>query len=163
MPNIIHAALSFELSGYALYQKVAKASKDQLSQMLFLSLAKQEKEHMNYIQAFSKTTKFEKLDYLPLEKSIKKLFGGIKKKPLPISATQIKGYELALKLEDKGYKLYQNALVKAKTPAEKKFFTFLMNMEKEHYSGLANVYFYFTQNDSWLAENESQTWNWMNL
>jgi rubrerythrin len=161
--SVMDKAIEFEETGYALYVKLAKNSKDKLTKALFTSLAAQEKDHIAYIQAFTKHNTFKKYKTTTVESAIKKVWTVAKKESIAATKDKLKGYELAMKMEEKGYKLYTVAVAKAKTADEKKFYEFLKSMEQEHYASLANVYFYMTNNDSWLAENESQTWNWMNL
>lgn len=156
-------AIEFEETGYELYVKLAKASKDKLTKTLFNSLAVQEKEHIAYIKSFAKTKKFQKYKTTKVEAAIKKVWTVAKKEKIEATKDQLKGYVLAMKLEDKGYKMYTAAAAKAKNTAEKQFYEFLQKMEQDHYASLANVYFYLSNNDAWLEENESQTWNWMNL
>lgn len=161
--SAIDKAIEFEERGYALYVTLAKQAKDKLTKTLFQSLAAQEKDHIAYIQAFAKTKKFKKYKTTKVAAAIKKVWTVAKKQKIEATKDQLKGYVLAMQLEDKGYKMYVAAVAKAKTAEEKKFYEFLQHMEQDHYTSLANVYFYLSNNDSWLSENESQTWNWMNL
>lgn len=161
--SVTDKALEFEEKGYSLYLSLAKKAKDKLTKALFKSLAAQEKDHIAYIQAFAKTKKFKKYKTTKVEADIKKVWTVAKKESIAATKDQLQGYVLAMKLEDKGYKMYTAALAKAQDADEKKFYEFLKQMEQDHYNSLANVYFYLSKNDSWLEENESQTWNWMNL
>lgn len=161
--SVTDKALEFEEKGYDLYSSLAKKAKDKLTKTLFQSLAAQEKDHIAYIKAFAKDKKFKKYKTTKVESAIKKVWTVAKKESTEATKDQLKGYVLAMKLEDKGYKMYTKAVAKAKDTDEKKFYEFLQKMEQDHYSSLANVYFYLSNNDAWLAENESQTWNWMNL
>ena len=161
--SVTDKAVEFEEKGYALYAKLAKTSKDKLTKELFKSLAAQEKDHITYIQEFAKTHAFKKYKTTTVAADIKKVWTVTKKQAIVATKEQLKGYELAMALEDKGYKMYGVAVAKAKTADEKKFYAFLQVMEKDHYESLANVYFYLSNNDYYLEENESKTWNWMNL
>ena len=156
-------AIEFEKKGYDLYVRLAKEAQDKLTKALFKSLAIQEKEHIAYIQAFAKTHTFKKYKTNTVQSEIKKIWKVSKAAAIEVRKDQFKGYELAMSLEDKGYKMYAQAVSKAKDADEQKFYTFLRDMEQDHYASLANVYYYLTENDSWLEENESQTWNWMNM
>ncbi|MBU0580144.1 MAG: ferritin family protein [Candidatus Margulisbacteria bacterium] len=164
MSTAIDEAIKFELEGVTLYTDLQTKAQDILTKKLFESLVAQEKMHLEYITNFSQSRKFEPLRYNPLENSIQKVFESISQESAKKEKiSQAEGYELALKLEDKGYHLYQKALAEASEEEDKKFFKFLSQMEQEHYEALANVYYYLTENDKWLAENESITWSWMNL
>lgn len=156
-------ALYFEEEGYRLYTRLAKEAKNELSKQLFSSLAEQEKYHIEVIKAFAAKTTIKKVSFDKLEMSIKKVYQGLKKEMLGKDLSQIKGIEEALRMEKEGYALYQKAAVEAETNDDKRFFEELMKMEDDHYAALANLYYYYTESDKWLAEDESKTWNWMNL
>lgn len=162
--TIITEAIKFEEEGISLYTELGKKAEDKITERLFNSLVVQEKAHIEYILKYSRDKRAEDLFYVPLEKEIKEIYDSMQKessgKP---KMSDLEGYELALKLEDKGYKLYKNAAGKAADDEDKDFFSFLAKMEQGHYEALANVYNYFADNAKWLAENESHTWSWMNL
>lgn len=160
----LQEAIKFEEEGVKLYTELLNKSSDELMKRLFQSLVDQEKEHISYINDFAKDKKFKELEYTPLESIMKNIYEATKKEGQQKGQmNNVEGYELALELEDKGYKMYQKAFGSAASEEEKKFFKFLMDMEQEHYEALANIYNFMTDNAKWLAENESTTWNWMNL
>lgn len=156
-------ALYFEEEGYRLYTRLAGEAKNELSKKLFSSLAEQEKYHVEVIKAFAAKTEVKKVAFDKLEMSIKKIYQGLKKETVGKDLSQINGIEEALRMEKEGYALYQKAALEAETKEDKKFFEYLMSMEDEHYAALANLYYYYTESDKWFAEDESKTWNWMNL
>lgn len=71
---------------------------------------------------------FKKYKTTIVESEIKKVWAVAKKESIEATKDKLKGYELAMKLEDKGYKLYAAAIAKAKTADEKKFYEFLKNI-----------------------------------
>ncbi|MFC1517915.1 ferritin family protein [Candidatus Margulisiibacteriota bacterium] len=159
----LQEAIKFEEQGVILYSALMKKVQDPLSKKLFGSLAIQEKDHINLINDFSQNKIFKTMPYDPLEQLMQAAYKETKDAAQKKDLSNIEGYDLALQLEDRGFKMYQKALGSATDEEEKKFFKFLMDMEKEHYESLANIYYFLTDNDKWLAENESQTWNWMNF
>ncbi|MFA5928183.1 MAG: ferritin family protein [Candidatus Margulisiibacteriota bacterium] len=163
MRNTLQEAIQFEKDGVDLYETLAKDAKNKIAKMLFASLVKQEKDHITYINNYAKIEKFEPMQYIPLEKTVQDIFRTLLAEERKENISNIEGLEAALKLEDKGFRMYKDALEKAEGPEDKKFFKFLMTMEREHYEALANTHLYFTDNNAWVSENESKTWNWMNL
>ena len=160
----LETAIKFEEEGVKLYTDLLRKADNELSKKLFISLIEQEKEHITFISDFAKNKQFKSYNYKPLTTIMKYAFEETKKAGQQQKGTSIKeGYEQSLRVEDKGYKMYQKALGSSTDAEEKKFFKFLMDMEKEHYESLANVYNYLVDNDKWLALNESTTWNWMNF
>lgn len=71
---------------------------------------------------------FKKYKTTIVESEIKKVWAVAKKESIEATKDKLKGYKLAMKLEDKGYKLYAAAIAKAKTADEKKFYEFLKNI-----------------------------------
>ncbi len=162
MKDIIESAIAFEKEGVALYNDLEQKAGNALVRRLFASLKKQEEDHINYIQAYTRSKKFKPMEYIPLEEQIREVYEGEKEAVEHTELSDLEGYALALKLENKGYGMYVEAFEHASNKEDREFFKFLMNMEQEHYEALANVYYYLSHNDQWLAENESETWSWMN-
>lgn len=160
--TVIDEAIDFETKGKALYQELAESAIDPMSKTLFQSLAKQEDEHMGYIKKYAVSKKFTPLAYVPVEEEVKRIFVSVKELVRP-AADRLIGYDAALTLENKGYLLYLKAMQEAQNAEDKKFYELMMKMEQEHYDALANVYYFLTHNDEWVAEDESRVWNWMNL
>jgi rubrerythrin len=163
MDNILEEAVDFELEGISLYLELREKAKNELAIKLFDSLVAQEKEHVDYIKQYTMTKKFKPLATTLIQEQIRALFDTLSDDQKKDKLSNLEGYELALQLETKGYDLYKKAFENAANEEDKQFFEFLMKMEKDHYESLANVYYYFSDNSGWLSENESQTWNWMNL
>ncbi len=68
-----------------------------------------------------------------------------------------------MEMEKKGIKAYNDFLNQTDNEAEKKFFVRLIEEEKKHLEALENVYSYITATGDWLKDEESKTWNWMNI
>jgi len=163
LKKYLEDALLFEEQGAQLYKKLAGEAKTELSKKLFSSLAEQEVYHIQVIKSFVAKAVIKKVEFDSLEESIKKLYQSLSKEMLGKDLSQIAGLEKALQLERDGYALYKKAAAEAKTSEDKEFFEYLMSMEDGHYEALANLYYYYTESDKWFAEDESKTWNWMNL
>ncbi len=156
-------ALLFEAKGYDLYIKLAAESKNDLSRKLFESLAEQEKYHIAYIKSYAAKTEMKKVKFDQLEASIKRIYQDLNKNMIGKDLSQIDGITQALQMEKSGYALYAKAHKEAATNVDKDFFSYLMEMENEHYEALANLMYYYTSNDQWLSQEESKVWNWMNF
>jgi len=100
----------------------------------------------------------EKLEFV-----IRAFFHEAKKDESIKLADNVKGLELAMQMEKKGYAMYEQFLAKAKDANEKLFYKELLKQENSHYEALANVHLYLTQTSDWFTDEESKVWNWMNL
>ena len=71
------------------------------------------------------------------------------------SEDDIKVYELALEVEQKGHDFYKQAAEKAQHPNIKKLFEFLMKEENAHYALVSNALNYLKAPDDFFQEQES--------
>ena len=161
-------AHDFEVKGVNLYMRLAAKTSNILAKKVFYSLAQQEVDHARRIDEISAQLKANK-GWKPVtlenagnvENQVKKFFNSASKVQLNKRAN-LKGYETAIKMEQKGYAAYEQFYNKAKGNAEKAFFKQMMAEENKHLEALNNVYAYLTGNEDWIQAEESRTWNWMN-
>jgi rubrerythrin len=163
-------ALDFEAKGTSMYLELAKKTINPLGKKLFYSLAMEEVAHAQKIDEISMKLKSQTGasslgdPALPgVEEQLKEFFKNASKQELSKGSEDIKGYELAMEMERKGYKTYNDFMVNAKSDTEKQFFQALLGEEKKHLEALSNVYNYLTKTGDWLQEEESKVWNWMNF
>ena len=163
-------AHDFEIKGVNLYMKLAAKIDNALAKEVFYSLAKQEVEHAHRIDQIYTGLKSNKgwskaaPAKLPsMETEVKKFFTTASKAQLKKGAENLEGYEIAMRMERKGFKAYKEFYAAAKSSGEKAFYKQMMEEEQKHYETLANVYAYLTSTEDWLQEDESRTWNWMNI
>ena len=159
--TILDSAIQFEKAGIKLYTELQQAATDPVAIRLFETLIEQEKDHVSAIEKYANTHLFVSTYYVPLKDTIKEVFEELSDKTAIDSLSQKEGLESAIKLEDNGYNLYKDALANATDENDKSFYKFLMDMEKEHYESLANLYMYLYDHNMWLGKNESQSWDWM--
>lgn len=173
MPNktdALKVSIDFERKGVGLYMQLASRTGNPLSRRLFYQLAQQEIQHILKLEEIYEKLKHEgkwprwtveegeKLEYI-----IKGYFNTVKKDPNVRQADNIKGLELAMEVEKKGYNMYEKYLSQAVDNNEKIFYRELLKQENEHYEALANIHLYLSQTSDWFSEEESHVWNWMNL
>jgi rubrerythrin len=161
-------ALDFEINGAKMYLDFAVKTRNLLTKQLFYTLAKQEVDHAKTIEEFSsniiKRKEFKFSSFLPsVEEELKGFFQKSKKINLKENVERIEGYTIAMEMERKGYKAYEDFYKKAMDESEKSFFKFLMREEKKHGEALANAYYFLTQTKDWIQEEEGKVWNWMNI
>lgn len=169
IPSALKISIDFERRGVGLYLELAAKTKNPVARRLFYQLAQQEIQHIimfeNIYEELKRDNKWprwtveegDKLEYI-----IKEYFQSIKKDPAVHLADNVKGLDLAMKVEKKGYAMYERFLAKATDKNEKLFYVELLKQENAHYEALANVHLYLTQTGDWLTDEESQVWNWMN-
>ena len=165
--RIVEFALDFEKKGVMLYLDLAAGTKNALSKKLFYALAKQEFEHAIRIDEFYLGTGVPAYSEVyksvnDVEDEIKVFFAGIKDAALS-AESNLNAYETAMKLEKESYSAYEKFLRESKDNKEKQLLGFLLSEEKNHLEAILNVYSYLTGTSDWLEQEESRTWNWMNI
>lgn len=156
-------AILLEEKGYKFYTELAQETSNELSKKLFLSLAEQEKYHIEQINSYLTKAETVEIKFDSIENTIHELFNSLGKEMIGKDLSQATGLEKAMQMEKEGYALYQEAHDSTDNADDRLFLDKLIKMEKEHYESLANLHFYYTNNEQWLAEEESKTWNWMNF
>lgn len=168
--NPLEFALEFEQKGVALYLRLAAETSNELGKKLFYTLAGDEVQHARKIDSMFGELKKKNgaagLDTVTLPgvtELIKTFFAAADTAYLKKNVGNIEAYEIAMKMEREGYATYQEFSAMATSSQEKEFFNYLLSQEKEHIDAIANVYAYLTDIGDWLQEDESRTWNWMNI
>ncbi len=156
-------ALLFEESGIKFYRELAAETDNPLSKKLFASLAEQEKYHAEMIKNYQANKEYKKIIFDSIEETVRNIFNELGKELIGKDVEHIAGIEKAMKMEKAGYDLYTDAYNSSQNNEDKAFLKFLIDMEKEHYEALANLHYYYTDTANWIAEDEAQVWNWMNL
>lgn len=155
-------ALLLEQNGHAFYEELSRNASSRLSKTLFASLAEQEVYHIEIIKSFAQSASYQHTEFVPLESMVKQIFQELGTPEQLKDISQIDGIQKAIQMEKDGFAAYQTARDQAQDSNTQAFFQFLMDMEDEHYEALANLYYYYAENDKWLAEDESRVWSWMN-
>ncbi len=170
VPDALKISLDFERRGVEFYLNTAKKTKNPLARRLFHSLAIEEIQHIMKFEDIYENLKKEKkwpcwtvVEGKKLEQVIKDFFAMAKKDKSICLADNVKGLTLAMEMEKKGYRMYEEFLEKAADENEKIFYRELLKQENAHYEALANVHSYLTHTGDWLEMEESKIWNWMNI
>jgi rubrerythrin len=170
VPSALKISIDFERRGVGLYMQLAAKTKNPLTRRLFYQLAQQEIQHIILFEEVYEKLKREnkwprwtveegeKLEYI-----VKEYFQAVKKDPAVHLTDNVKGLEMAMQIEKKGFVMYEKFLAKATDNNEKLFYKELLKQENAHYEALANMHLYLTQTSDWFSEEESHVWNWMNL
>lgn len=163
-------AHDFEVKGLNFYLNYAFKTKNTLAKELFYNLAEKEIEHaqkLDVLVNLAENAVSGKIDLSSdssgIEKGLKEFFKTKATKDLKNGSLDIAGYKMALKIEQKSIDIYSGLRDKASTPAKRKFFELLVQEEESHYIALDNVLRYLTKTGDWMQEDESKTWNWMNM
>ena len=164
-------ALNLEVKSAAMYLRLAAETANPLGKKLFYSLAEEEIQHAMKVDEIYSSVKgsgdFRLLathrSLPPIKNVMKGFFLKSTTRDLEKGNENISGYKIAIKLENESCEVYQRFADNSPTDHEKRFFNSLLAQERAHLDAVANVYSYLTSTGDWLEEEESKTWNWMNI
>jgi rubrerythrin len=156
----IATAVKMETDGMAFYRKASESVKSPMGKLMFQSFIKDEERHLEVLneilqEMFHRTVK-EAFVGTPASR-IKSIFQ--ENRPMleeRISAEpgDIEALEIAMDMEDKGYKLYKESAEKTGDDKLKALFERLASEEQQHYSMMSNALTYLTDTGNWLIYDE---------
>ena len=160
----LEASIEMEESGREFYLKAAKRSANEYGKRIFESLADDETRHIvaikGYCENLAKKNETPKLcAVMPKHKSITEriIFGKreaeLLKKVSP-DADELKAYEIAMEMENDGYKFYKDTLKSLSDTNAKELYEFLLSEEESHYELISSTYEYFKNPSGWFAKEE---------
>ncbi|HEX9974306.1 MAG TPA: ferritin family protein [bacterium] len=165
----LQLALKMETDGYNFFKDAATRAKNPLTREAFDYFAKWELEHVEFIkkmyQKLNDSGEWLSVDHMNQKVgdaavAIKTIF---KEKHeqidqhVKVATSDLEAYVLARDIEDKATVFYKQKADSAKDASAKKFFTFMIDVEREHYNILNNSYRFLQDPALYNLEEE----NWM--
>lgn len=154
--NAIEIAIKMEKDAINFYKEASKKTTYAVGKKMFLSIAEDEKRHLDMFSDILKGLDIKVKDVSPM-KNIKTIFEEMKHEMMErVEATkdELEGFKIAMKMEKEGIEFYQKALTKATTGKEKSLFERLIHEEQQHYDIFANSYFFLSDTGSWYMWEE---------
>lgn len=167
---VLALAIRNEKMGMEFYAEAARRSPDERGRNTFRNLADMEEEHLRLLLAEYEAARKEE-GWLPAEEALKRgkemdinrlpevseVPEGVLLPPYifpsPEEAPGIKGdiaaLEYALKMEERSYEIYKDAMEKSADPLAKGLYARLMEEENRHYKLLQEAHAYLTANETW--------------
>jgi rubrerythrin len=139
------------------YVEHAKRTKDVLGKQMFESIAAD--EDMHYRKLLDLHAKFEERSKWPdtfsieMYSKVTEALGRLSKEATTSpegSDDDVEAVKVAIEFETKGEAFYARLAEKADNKTEKRFFTLLSSMEREHRLSLEDTLEYFTDPQEWL-------------
>ncbi|MBM3133145.1 MAG: hypothetical protein FJZ95_08970 [Chloroflexi bacterium] len=158
----LELAIKLEMEGKAFYQAASEKSGDELGKALFARLAKEEDFHAAKAREIAEFLKRGETP-LAIEESLDngKRLDAIFAKARKGSASkrkagspELEAVKVALDLEEKSRKFYEEHGATAKTDFERRFFKALKGEERGHYLSLIDYREYLTDPVGWFTRTE---------
>ncbi|MFQ6092343.1 MAG: ferritin family protein [bacterium] len=162
--EILEYALKFEQDGYDFYCSASEKVSNPLGKKMLQWLAREETEHKKKLKSAYEKMKAEGKwgESAPGTEErdtfrFKTLFSQAKEKVkaiVPADVDELKALEMAMEMENKGYKFYTHAQNEIEDPEGKALLESLARDESDHYDALQNTYIYLKTPDLWFAWEE---------
>lgn len=154
--NSVEISLKMESDAVEFYTKCAEKIPNQVGKKMFLTIAEDEKRH---IQMLTKLLK--KLD-MTIEKAspiktIQSIFAEMKDAMVARAAAtsdEMEAFKIAMEMEKQGREFYEKSAAEAPTPLEKTLFETLAAEEAEHYRVFFNTFEYLQNTSQWFLWEE---------
>jgi len=162
---VLRDAMELERRGHAFYLEAAEATSATRGKSMFLSLAKDELDHLAYLDgAFRSLLRDGTLPNLPTPAQVEptapphhpEVFPSPKEAAREIKATagEVDALKRGMQAEQDSIALYSQAAAQAETEAEKALFGSLVAVEQGHLTILQGEYDYINQTGFWMGFQE---------
>ncbi len=154
--NAIEIAIKMETDAIDFYTGASKKVKNPVGRKMFLTIAEDEKHHLQMLTDIFKGLDITAKDVHPMKK-IKGIFEEFRHEMMQrIEATEdeLNAFKVAMDMEKKGVEFYKKAASEAATTKEKALFKKLVEQEEQHYAVFSNTYFFMHDTGSWFMWEE---------
>jgi rubrerythrin len=150
-------ALTNEEKERDFYLAHANSTRDALGKQMFESIAADENEHYKRLvelhKKLSERNKWPDGFSIEIPTSVTEALGRLVKEATDSPASDdddVTAVKTAIEFERKGEDFYERLSSQARDKSEKRFFTLLASMEREHRLSLEDTLEYFTDPEEWL-------------
>lgn len=161
--EMLAQALEIETRGMNFYKDAIAKCTNNLGREIFATLMGDENVHIERIKAIydslkstnSWTDRWQKMENK--HESVEKLFTDIANKTgtnIKADTSDINALDVGMGFEQKSVKFYEDHLLKATDPMERKFVEKMIGEERSHYKVLADMKLYLSDPSAWFTEQE---------
>ena len=154
--NAVEIAIKMQTDAIKFYTEAAEKTKNAVGKQMFLTIAEDEKRHLETLTQIFKGLNITVQDVSPME-NIRTVFESMKTgmmKRVEATMDELEAFKIAMQMEKEGVEFYKKASAGAKTEKEKALFERLIKEEQEHYNIFANTYFFLSDTGSWFMWEE---------
>ena len=154
--NAVEIAIKMQTDAIKFYTEAAEKTKNAVGKQMFLTIAEDEKRHLETLTQIFKGLDITVQDVSPME-NIRTVFESMKTgmlKRVEATMDELEAFKIAMQMEKEGVEFYKKASAGAKTEKEKALFERLIKEEQEHYNIFANTYFFMSDTGSWFMWEE---------
>ncbi len=154
--NAIQIAIKMETDAISFYKEAAEKAQHPVGKKMFLSIADDEKRHLQILESIFKGVDITMKDVNPMQ-NIQSIFERHKDdmaERVPATANEMDALKVAMDMEKEGIEFYKKAAAEATSEKEKALFERLVKEEEKHYQVFANTYFFMSDTGNWFMWEE---------
>lgn len=154
--NAIEISIKMETDAIKFYKEAAEKCNHAVGKKMFLSIADDEKRHLEMLSQILKGLDLKIQDVSPM-KNVKTIFEKMKDEMMQrVEATkdELEAFRIAMDMEKEGMEFYKKSAAEAKAEKEKQLFERLSHEEEQHYNIFANTHFFMSDTGNWFMWEE---------
>ncbi len=154
--NAIEIAIKMEKDAIKFYTEASEKSSHLVGKKMFLSIAEDEKRHLEMLSQIFKEMNVTIKDVNPMN-NMRTVFETLKDKmqeKIQATSDELDVFNIAMHMEKEGMEFYKKAGSEAKTEKEKALFERLVKEEQQHYDIFSNTYNFLTDTGNWFMWEE---------
>lgn len=157
--NLIELAIQMEKDGINFYEGLSEKVPYESAKKMILSFADDERRHLKILnEIFSSMTSVDIERYLvenPPKEKIKTIFDEVQGNIDVVTLhDELSSLKIALDMEEKSYKLYDEAFSIEEDENLKKLWKRLADEERKHYDIFWNTYDFISKPEEWILREE---------
>ncbi len=154
--NALEMAMKMETDSIKFYSEAAGKTKYPVGKKMFLTIAEDEKRHLQMISELVRGLEITAKDVSPL-KNVKSVFESMHAEMMRKAAAtkdELEAFTIAMKMEKEGKEFYEKTLAGAKKEKEKALLERLIREEEQHYAIFANTHQFLSDTGNWFMWEE---------
>jgi len=154
--NAAELALKMETDAVKFYSEAASKIQYEAGKKIFLSIAEDEKRHINMIRSILRDMDFKIGESKPVS-DVKTIFSEMKNQMMQrVEATSddLDALKIAMEMEKEGFEFYKRISTETPHEAERILFEMLAKEEEKHYSIFSNTYSFLADTGNWFMWEE---------
>jgi rubrerythrin len=154
--NVIEISIKMQTDAIKFYTEASEKTKNPVGKKMFLTIAEDEKRHLETLSQIFKGLNITVQDVSPME-NIRTVFESMKTgmmKRVEATMDELEAFKIAMQMEKESVEFYKKAAIDVRTEKEKALFERLVKEEQEHYNIFANTYFFLSDTGSWFMWEE---------
>ncbi len=154
--NALEMAMKMETDSIKFYADAAVKTKYPVGKKMFLTIAEDEKRHLQMISDLIKGLDVTAKDVSPM-KNVKSVFETMRAEMLRKAAAtkdELEAFTIAMKMEKEGKEFYEKTLAGSKKEKERALLERLIREEEQHYAIFANTHEFLSDTGNWFMWEE---------